>query len=107
MTEPSRAATHDDVIVQVVSVYCPHAGVAGEGGPRVVFRAQGFGNRTSQPQAACLRPSSVASGGLQQPGRVDRIASCFTEDATFWLARGPEPVGRTLRGAADHPWCFG
>jgi taurine dehydrogenase small subunit len=29
---------------------------------------------------------------------VDRIASFFTEDATFWLARGPEPVGRTLRG---------
>ena len=27
---------------------------------------------------------------------VDRIASFFTEDATFWLARGPEPVGRTL-----------
>ena len=29
---------------------------------------------------------------------VDRIASYFTEDATFWLARGPEPVGRTLKG---------
>ena len=29
---------------------------------------------------------------------VDRIASFFTEDATFYLARGPEPVGRTLRG---------
>src|SRR3954465_12363099 len=29
---------------------------------------------------------------------VDKIASCFTEDATFWLARGPEPVGRTLKG---------
>ena len=29
---------------------------------------------------------------------VDRIASFFTEDATFWLARGPEPVGRTLKG---------
>ena len=29
---------------------------------------------------------------------VDRIASYFTEDATFWLARGPEPVGRTLQG---------
>jgi ketosteroid isomerase-like protein len=29
---------------------------------------------------------------------VDRIASWFTEDATFWLARGPEPVGRTLKG---------
>src|SRR4051812_29722737 len=29
---------------------------------------------------------------------VDRIAAFFTEDATFWLARGPEPVGRTLQG---------
>jgi len=29
---------------------------------------------------------------------VDRIASFFTEDATFCLARGPEPVGRTLKG---------
>jgi ketosteroid isomerase-like protein len=29
---------------------------------------------------------------------VDRIASFFTEDAIFWLARGPEPVGRTLEG---------
>jgi taurine dehydrogenase small subunit len=38
----------------------------------------GFVCRTSQPQTA--------------------IASWFTEDATFWLARGPEPVGRTLKG---------
>jgi len=29
---------------------------------------------------------------------VDRIVSFFTDDATFWLARGPEPVGRTLKG---------
>ena len=29
---------------------------------------------------------------------VDRIADCFTDDAVFCLARGPEPVGRTLRG---------
>lgn len=29
---------------------------------------------------------------------VDRICSYFTDDATFWLARGPEPVGRTLKG---------
>ena len=32
---------------------------------------------------------------------VDRIVDCFTDDATFWLARGPEPVGRTLRGKAE------
>jgi len=31
---------------------------------------------------------------------VDRIVSYFTDDATFWLARGPEPVGRTLKGKA-------
>jgi ketosteroid isomerase-like protein len=31
---------------------------------------------------------------------VERIVDCFAEDATFCLARGPEPVGRTLRGKA-------
>ena len=31
---------------------------------------------------------------------VERILSFFAEDATFWMARGPEPVGRTLRGKA-------
>src|SRR5258708_938100 len=29
---------------------------------------------------------------------VDRIVAFFAEDATFYLARGPEPVGRPLRG---------
>ena len=32
---------------------------------------------------------------------VDRIVDCFAENATFCLARGPEPVGRTLRGKAE------
>ena len=31
---------------------------------------------------------------------VERIVDCFAEDATFCLARGPEPVGRTLSGKA-------
>jgi ketosteroid isomerase-like protein len=31
---------------------------------------------------------------------VDRIVDFFAEDAVFWLARGPEPVGRTLKGKA-------
>ena len=31
---------------------------------------------------------------------VDRIVGHFAEDAVFCLARGPEPVGRTLRGKA-------
>ena len=31
---------------------------------------------------------------------VDRIVDCFAEDGTFCLARGPESVGRTLRGKA-------
>jgi ketosteroid isomerase-like protein len=31
---------------------------------------------------------------------VERIVDCFAEDATFCLARGPEPVGRTLQGQA-------
>src|SRR5215203_6022797 len=31
---------------------------------------------------------------------VERIVDCFAEDGVFCLARGPEPVGRTLRGKA-------
>ena len=31
---------------------------------------------------------------------VDRIVECFAEDGVFCLSRGPEPVGRTLRGKA-------
>jgi steroid delta-isomerase-like uncharacterized protein len=31
---------------------------------------------------------------------VDRIVEFFAEDGVFQLARGPEPVGRTLRGKA-------
>ena len=31
---------------------------------------------------------------------VERIVSHFAEDAVFCLARGPEPVGRTLKGKA-------
>jgi ketosteroid isomerase-like protein len=29
---------------------------------------------------------------------VERIVAHFADDATFYLARGPEPVGRTLHG---------
>jgi len=31
---------------------------------------------------------------------VDRIVDCFTEDGVFCLSRGPESVGRTLKGKA-------
>jgi ketosteroid isomerase-like protein len=31
---------------------------------------------------------------------VDRIVAHFADDATFYLARGPETVGRTLKGKA-------
>ena len=31
---------------------------------------------------------------------VERIVDCFAEDGTFCLARGPESVGRTLKGKA-------
>jgi ketosteroid isomerase-like protein len=31
---------------------------------------------------------------------VDRIAAFFAEDGVFCLSRGPEPVGRTLKGRA-------
>jgi uncharacterized protein (TIGR02246 family) len=29
---------------------------------------------------------------------ANRIADCFADDAVFYLARGPEPTGRPLRG---------
>src|SRR5579862_973370 len=31
---------------------------------------------------------------------ADRIVSYFTEDCTFFMASGPEPVGRTVHGKA-------
>ena len=31
---------------------------------------------------------------------VERIVAFFAEDAVFYLARGPEPTGRPLRGKA-------
>jgi ketosteroid isomerase-like protein len=31
---------------------------------------------------------------------TDRIMSFFAEDATFYMASGPEPVGRTVHGKA-------
>jgi ketosteroid isomerase-like protein len=31
---------------------------------------------------------------------VDRIMTFFHDDAIFWLASGPEPVGRTVAGKA-------
>ena len=31
---------------------------------------------------------------------VERIVECFAEDGVFCLARGPETVGRTLKGKA-------
>ena len=31
---------------------------------------------------------------------VDRIMSYFSDDATFFMASGPEPVGRAVRGKA-------
>lgn len=31
---------------------------------------------------------------------VDRIVDCFAEDGVFCLSRGPESVGRTLKGKA-------
>jgi ketosteroid isomerase-like protein len=31
---------------------------------------------------------------------IDKIMSHFTDDATFYMARGPEPVGRSVHGKA-------
>ncbi|MBV8191260.1 MAG: nuclear transport factor 2 family protein, partial [Alphaproteobacteria bacterium] len=51
------------------------------------------------PQADIATPQLMKDISAAFNSRdVDRIASFFTEDATFWLARGPEPVGRTLKG---------
>src|SRR5690348_7831699 len=52
---------------------------------------------TDSPDAATPELMKAISAAFNSRD-VDRIVSHFTDDATFWLARGPEPVGRTLKG---------
>ncbi len=55
---------------------------------------------------ATAAPGSVTSSLLAEIAAafnsrdVDRIIPYFTEDCTFFMASGPEPVGRTVRGKA-------
>jgi taurine dehydrogenase small subunit len=60
---------------------------------------------TRMPDASTTTNSDIATPELMKAisaafnsRDVDRIISFFTDDATFWLARGPESVGRTLAG---------
>jgi ketosteroid isomerase-like protein len=57
------------------------------------------------PDTHAPQPGNEADVGLMREisaafnsRDVDRIVSYFADDAVFCLARGPEPVGRTLRG---------
>src|SRR6185503_7144299 len=89
------------------SPFCPPAGwafcVAGplQACNRLLVRAA----RSAMPDTVTIANADLATPELMKAisaafnsRDVDRIASFFTEDATFWLARGPEPVGRTLKG---------
>jgi ketosteroid isomerase-like protein len=54
----------------------------------------------SSPQAAVTHELMREISAAFNSRDVERIVALFTEDATFCLARGPEPVGRTLAGKA-------
>ena len=55
----------------------------------------GFVCRTLQPQIPDIATPELmkAISAAFNSRDVERIVSFFTDDATFWLARGPEPVG--------------
>jgi ketosteroid isomerase-like protein len=57
---------------------------------------------STQPAALAVTPELMREISAAFNSRdVERIVALFTDDATFYLARGPEPVGRTLRGKAE------
>jgi len=51
---------------------------------------------TTGPTPALMKEINAAFNSRD----VDRIMSFFAEDATFLMARGPEPEGRRLHGKA-------
>jgi ketosteroid isomerase-like protein len=53
------------------------------------------GSQTDKPVTIELMRAISAAFNSRD---VERIVGFFTDDATFYLARGPEPVGRTLQG---------
>lgn len=59
---------------------------------------------TAAPHAAEAAPVTMdllqAISAAFNSRDVDRIAAHFAEDAVFYMASGPEPVGRTVRGRA-------
>lgn len=59
------------------------------------------------PGAALVAPAGAGVVSMERVEEVhrafdtrdaDRIAHYFSEDAVFYMASGPEPVGRTVRG---------
>jgi ketosteroid isomerase-like protein len=55
----------------------------------------------AEPATASVTPQLMRDISAAFNSRdVERIVAFFAEDATFYLARGPEPVGRPLRGKA-------
>src|SRR5262249_28714806 len=76
-------------------------------GPAQACNRSASHRRKAMPDAstANIDPRDVATPELMKAisaafnsRAVHRIVSFFTDDATFWLARGPEPVGRALAG---------
>ncbi|HEX2441873.1 MAG TPA: nuclear transport factor 2 family protein [Methylomirabilota bacterium] len=51
---------------------------------------------TAGPTPALLQEINAAFNARD----VDRIMTFFAEDCTFFMARGPEPVGRRVHGKA-------
>jgi ketosteroid isomerase-like protein len=54
------------------------------------------GSGTAGPSIALLMEINAAFNSRD----VERILSFFAEDATFFMARGPEPCGRRVHGKA-------
>jgi ketosteroid isomerase-like protein len=54
----------------------------------------------AQPHRAVTRELMLEISAAFNSRDADRIVSYFTEDCTFYMASGPEPVGRTVHGKA-------
>ena len=55
------------------------------------------GSTTSGPTIALMKEINAAFNSRD----VDRIMSFFTDDCTFYMARGPEPCGRRVHGKTE------
>lgn len=56
---------------------------------------------TTPSESRALTPGLILEIAAAFNSRnADRIMSYFTDDCTFYMASGPEPVGRTVHGKA-------